>query len=81
MKLTNKQKFNKKYGFSLNTAHSKDEIAKITKLNRKLLDSVYDSALRDFKEFDSSIKKKITPQQYAHSKVYEFSYFNGSLKK
>lgn len=81
MKLTNKQKFNKKYGFSLNTSHSKEEISKITKLNRKLLDNIYDRALSDYKDFEGSIKKKITAQQYAHSKVYEFSYFNGSLKK
>ena len=37
-----KQKFNKKYGFDKDEPHSKEEIAKITKIKKKILDEVYD---------------------------------------
>ncbi len=38
---TNKQKFNKKYGFKLNEPHSLNDIAKTTKIKKSILQSVY----------------------------------------
>ena len=81
-----KQKFNKKYGFDKDEPHSKEEIAKITKIKKKILDEVYDrgvgawennirsvrlkSGKKDFSVTDRS--KKMTAQQWAMARIYSF---------
>ena len=44
MVLTNKQKFNKKYGFPKDAPHSKKEISKLTGVSMNILNKVADRA-------------------------------------
>tara|TARA_R110000787_G_scaffold46309_2_gene112465 strand:+ start:1108 stop:1452 length:345 start_codon:yes stop_codon:yes gene_type:complete len=43
--LTNKNKFNIKYGFKRDEPHSKAELVKITGVPKRILDAVYDRGL------------------------------------
>jgi len=83
---TNKQKFNKRYGFKLNEPHSKKEISKITGVSMSILDQVYDrglgarksnpqsvrSATTGKKVGGSSLAGKMTGPQWAMARVYSF---------
>ena len=80
MVLTNKNKFNKKYGFSIDASHSKTDVAKITGINIKLLNSIWDTAYSAYR--NSTVdKKKINRGAYSWSKVYNFAYLNGKKRK
>ena len=48
MVLTNKQKFNKKYGFEKDESHSLNEIAKITKVKKSILQQSYNRGVGAF---------------------------------
>lgn len=83
---TYKQRFNKKYGFPKDEPHSKEEIAKITKIPKKILDEVYDrgtgawktniqsvrlkSGKKDFSVTDRS--KKMSKERWSMARVYSF---------
>ena len=41
MVVTNKQKFNAKYGFAKDEGHSKAEIVRLTGIPKRILDKVY----------------------------------------
>ena len=83
---TNKQKFNKRYGFKLNEPHSKQEISKITGVSMSILDQVYDrglgarksnpqsvrSASTGKKVGGGSLKGKMSGPQWAMARVYSF---------
>ena len=85
MVLTNKQKFNKKYGFKLNEPHSKQEISKLTGVSMRILDQVYDRglgartsnpqsvrSLSGKKIGGTSLKGKMSGPQWAMARVYSF---------
>jgi len=85
MVLTNKQKFNKKYGFKLNEPHSKQEISKLTGVSMRILDQVYDRglgartsnpqsvrSLSGKKIGGTSLKGKMSGAQWAMARVYSF---------
>ena len=85
MVLTNKQKFNKKYGFKLSEPHSKQEISKLTGVSMKILDQVYDRglgartsnpqsvrSLSGKKIGGTSLKGKMSGPQWAMARVYSF---------
>ena len=53
---TNKEKFNKKYGFSSDTSHSKARISKLTGISRGILDKVYDRGVGAHRTNRSSVR-------------------------
>jgi hypothetical protein len=83
---TNKQKFNKKYGFKLDEGHSKAEISKLTGIPKSILDQVYDrgvgarksnpesvrSASSGKKIGGKSLRGKMSAEQWAMGRVYSF---------
>ena len=82
---TNKQKFNKKYGFESNAPHSKAEISKLTGIPKRYLDKVYDRGIgarignpqsvrskRGKKIGGTSLKGKMTGPQWAMARIYSF---------
>ena len=82
MVLTNKQKYNKKYGFSKEQSHSKKDISKKTGIPMRILDKVYDRGVGAHKNNRSSVSnvkgvkggagKKMSAQQWAQSRIYSF---------
>lgn len=85
MTLTNKQKFNKKYGFKLSEPHSKKEISKLTGISMKVLNEVYDRGLGAHKSNPqsvrsvsgkkiggSSLKGKMSAPQWAMARIYSY---------
>jgi hypothetical protein len=86
MVVSNKEKFNKKYGFSKDAPHSKAEISRLTKIPRSILDDVYyravgarrnnpqsvRSATTGKKIGGRSLKGKMTSQQWGQARVYSF---------
>ena len=83
---TNKEKFNKKYGFKRDEGHSKSEISRITGIPKSILDKVYDrgvgarksnpssvrSATTGKKVGGRSLKGKMSAEQWAMGRVYAF---------
>ncbi len=81
-----KQKFNKKYGFSLNEPHNLNEISKITKVKKSILQQVFNRGIGAWKNNISSVRlksgkkdysvtdrsKKMSPEQWAYARVYSF---------
>jgi len=82
MTLTNKQKFNKKYGFKLAEPHSKKEISKLSGVSMNVLNKVYDRGLGAHKNNPSSVRNlkgvkggggtKMSAQQWAMARVYSY---------
>ena len=56
--VTNKQKFNRKYGFPLNESHSLDEIAKLTKIPRSVIQKSYNRGIGAYKNNIRSVRLK-----------------------
>jgi len=83
---TNKEKFNKKYGFKRDEGHSKSEISRITGISKSILDKVYDrgvgarksnpssvrSATTGKKVGGRSLKGKMSAEQWGMGRVYSF---------
>lgn len=82
---TNKQKFNKRYGFKSNEPHSKKEISKITGVSMGILDKVYDRGLGARKSNPQSVRSlsgkkvggsslagKMSGPQWGYSRIYSF---------
>jgi hypothetical protein len=83
---TNKEKFNKKYGFPKDSGHSKAEISRLTGVPRSILDKVYDrgvgarktnpqsvrSASTGKKVGGRSLKGKMSGEQWGMGRVYSF---------
>ena len=57
MVLTNKEKYNKKYGFPKGTSHSKKDISKKTGIPMRILDKVYDRGLGARKSNPESVRR------------------------
>ena len=86
MVVTNKQKFNAKYGFPKDQSNSKTKISKITGIPKRILDKVYDrgvGARRTNPESVRSVKSgkkiggkslrgKMSAEQWAMARVYSF---------
>lgn len=86
MVLTNKNKFNLKYGFPREAPHSKAELAKITGVPIRILNEVYDRGLAAHKNNPQSVRSaktgkkiggkslrgKMSAQQWAQARVYSF---------
>jgi len=86
MVLTNKQKFNKKYGFPANTSHSKAEISRLSGVPMKTLNKVYDRGLGARKNNPQSVRSattgkkiggkslagKMSGPQWAMARIYSY---------
>ncbi len=86
MFLTNKQKFNLKYGQKRDQPNSKKDISKLTGIPMRILDAVYDRGLAAHKNNPESVRQlgtgkkiggkslkgKMSPQQWSISRVYSF---------
>ncbi len=83
---TNKQKFNKKYGFKSDAPHGKAEISRITGIPYSILDSVYKRGEGARKSNPQSVRRasdgkkvggkslrgKMSAQAWGQSRVYSF---------
>jgi hypothetical protein len=82
---TYKQRFNKKYGFDKDEPHSIEEIAKITKIKKSILDEVYKRgvgarktnpesvrSLDGEKVGGKSLKGKMSAEQWSFARLYSF---------
>jgi len=80
--VTNKQKYNKKYGFKPGQAHSKKDISKKTGIPIRILNVVYDRGLAAHKNNPTSVRnvkgvkggagKKMSAQQWSQARIYSF---------
>lgn len=81
--LTNKQKFNKKYGFKRDEGHSISEIAKLTGIKRSILQQVYNRGVGAHKTNPQSVRnlkgvkggpgKKMSKETWGIARIYSFS--------
>lgn len=83
---TYKQKFNKKFNFPLNEPHDLNEISKLTKINKSILQDVFNRGVGAWKNNIQSVrlksgkkdysitdrKKKMGKEQWAYARVYSF---------
>lgn len=84
--VSNKNKFNKKYGFKLDAPHSKAEISKLTGVPVSILDKVYyrgvgarksnpqsvRSASSGKKVGGNSLRGKMSAPQWGYARIYSF---------
>ena len=84
--VSNKNKFNKKYGFKADAPHSKAEISRLTKIPVSILDKVYyrgvgarksnpqsvRSAKSGKKVGGKSLKGKMSAAQWGYARIYSF---------
>ena len=82
MVVTNKNKFNKKYGFKSDESHSKQQISKLSGISMTILNKVYDRGLAAHRNNPGSVRnirgikggtgKKMSAQQWALARIYSF---------
>lgn len=82
MVMTNKMKFNKKYGFKLNEPHSLADLAKISGVKKSILQSVFDRGTGAWKNNKESVRNvkgvkggtgpKMSKEQWSYARVYSF---------
>ena len=82
MVMTNKMKYNKKYKQPLDTPNGKTKISRQTGIPMRILNVVYDRGLAAYKSNPTSVRNvkgvkggggtKMSPQQWAASRVYSF---------
>tara|TARA_R100001086_G_C11754287_1_gene236256 strand:+ start:208 stop:750 length:543 start_codon:yes stop_codon:yes gene_type:complete len=71
VKLTYKQKFNKKYGFPKDKAHSLRDIARITGRSYKGIKQIFEKGEGAYYSNPQSVRKNVkSPQQWAYARVY-----------
>jgi hypothetical protein len=71
MVFTYKNRFNKKYGFEKDGAHSLADISKITGYKKSGLQTIFDKGVGAFKTNPQSVRKGIrSPEQWAQARVY-----------
>ncbi len=84
--VSNKNKFNKKYGFKMDAPHSKAEISRLTKIPVSILDKVYyrgvgarksnPQSVRSVKSGKKvggkSLKGKMSAAQWGYARIYSF---------
>lgn len=71
MALTFKQKYNKKYGFPKDEAHSIGDIAKQTGVSRRGLDTIFEKGMGAYYSNPTSVRPSVTsPQQWSMARIY-----------
>ena len=73
MVLTNKQKFNIIYkNKDKNQSNSKEDISRLTKIDIKFLNEIFDRGLKAYENTTKDIKKKVNANAYAFGRLYAF---------
>jgi hypothetical protein len=86
MVVSNKNKFNTKYGFKRDEPHSKAEISKITGIPKRILDQVFDRGVGARRSNPESVRQvgtgkkvggkslrgKMSAEQWGMARVYSF---------
>jgi len=73
MAVTNKQKFNMKYKQPKNQANGKDDIVRLTKIPKRILDEVYYRGVGAFKTNRASVRPSVkSKEQWAMGRLYSF---------
>jgi hypothetical protein len=71
MVLTYKNRFNIKYGFPKDEAHSLKDISKITGFKLSGLQTIFDKGVGAFKTNPASVRPQVkSPEQWAFARVY-----------
>ncbi len=80
--MSNKQKYNKRYGFSQSSSHSIADISKTTKISKSILQQVYNRGVGAHKNNPGSVRnmkgvkggpgKKMSKEQWAQARIYSF---------
>jgi hypothetical protein len=84
--VTNKEKYNKKYGFKRGTGHSKNEISKTTGIPVRILDEIFDRGVGARKNNPQSVRRvsdgkkvggkslkgKMSAEQWGFGRIYSF---------
>lgn len=66
-----KNKFNKKYGFSVNESHSLSHIAKVTGIKLSALQKIYNKGIGAYKTNPQSVRPNVkSKEQWAMARVY-----------
>jgi len=72
--ITNKMKFNRRYGQADSKSNSKSIISKKTGISMSILDKVYDRGMGAYRSNPSSVRPSVkSPQQWAMARVYSFA--------
>jgi len=79
---TNRQKYNKRYGFPANASHSISDISKTTKISKAILNQVASrgrgahksnpQSVRNVKGVKGGPGKKMSAEQWALGRIYSF---------
>ena len=71
--MTHKHQFNKRYGFDKDQSHSREELARITKIPLKVLNEVFKRGVGAFSTSPQSVRPHIvSPEAWGASRVYAF---------
>jgi hypothetical protein len=71
MVVTYKNKFNAKYGFPKDEAHSISDVAKITGYKKSGLETIFDKGVGAFKTNPGSVRPSVkSPEQWAMARIY-----------
>lgn len=84
--VTNKQEYNKRHGNPTNESNTKTEIAKKSKIPKKVLDTVYDRGVGAYKTNPESVRlkgtfkkdpkaplsKKLSKERWGYARIYSF---------
>jgi hypothetical protein len=71
MVYTYKNRFNRKYGFPLDTSHSLQEISKISGYKLKGLQNIFDKGIGAYKTNRASVRPNVkSPEMWAYARVY-----------
>jgi len=72
--ITNKMKFNRRYGQPDDKSNSKATISKKTGISKSILDKVYDRGMGAYRSNPSSVRPSVkSPQMWAMARVYSFA--------
>lgn len=73
MVITNKDKYNKRYGFKKGQPHSLADMAKTTGIKKSILQQVFNRGVGAFKTNPKSVRPTVkSPEQWAYARVYSF---------
>lgn len=70
---TNKNKFNKKFGFDKDKSQSKASLSSLTGISRKDIDEIFNRGIGAFRTNPSSVRSNVkSEEQWAYGRVYAF---------
>lgn len=73
MVLTHKTQWNKRHGFDKDEAHSLEEISKVSRIKKSILQEVYKRGIGAYKTNPSSVRPQVqSKEQWAAARIYAF---------